>query len=85
MTNIHSFSFPEQWKCLTELMDKMPRSMDRSKTVKLAIEQMLEKVTKTPFLSLDNFATEITTPEKVNLTITRYFIFGFEEETESSL
>ena len=68
MTNSASFSFPDNWNCLTDLMDKMPRSMDKSKTVKLAIEQMLESVTKTPFLSLDSFATKVTTPE---LTMTR--------------
>ncbi len=63
MTNILSMSFPDGWTCLADLLEKMPRSMDRSKTVKLAIEQMLEKVTQTPFLSLDNFSTDKTIPD----------------------
>jgi hypothetical protein len=37
--------------------------MDASKTVKLAIEGLLEKVTKKPFVSLDSFSTTETIPE----------------------
>ena len=58
MSKVKSFSFPDEWKCLDNLLDKMPRAMDASKTVKVAIEQMLEKVTNKPFVSLDSFDTE---------------------------
>lgn len=37
--------------------------MDASKTVKLAVEGLLEKVTKKPFVSLDSFSEEVTIPE----------------------
>jgi len=58
MSKVKSFSFPDEWKCLDNLLDKMPRAMDASKTVKVAVEQMLEKVTNKPFISLDNFEKE---------------------------
>lgn len=63
MSKVKSFSFPDDWKCLDNLLEKMPRSMDASKTVKVAIEKMLESISKKPFISLDNFADEKVTPE----------------------
>ena len=63
MSKVKSFSFPDDWKCLDNLLEKMPRSMDASKTVKLAVEGLLEKVTKKPFVSLDSFSEEVTIPE----------------------
>ncbi len=63
MTKVKSYSVPDGWNCLAELLEILPRSMDASKTIKLAVENLLEKVQNKPFISLDNFETEITVPD----------------------
>ena len=69
MSKIITISYPNDWKCLDNLLDKMPRSMDRSKTIVVAIEQMLEKVTNKPFVSLDNFGTPDTITPDLHMDI----------------
>jgi hypothetical protein len=69
MSKVKSFSFPDDWKCLDNLLDKMPRAMDASKTVKVAVEQMLEKVTNKPYVSLDSFGTKDTVVPDLHMDV----------------
>jgi len=64
MTRISSFSMPDNWTGLSELLQHMPREMGTSKTIKYAIDLALEKVTSKPRVSLDNFGeANIVTPD----------------------
>lgn len=60
MSKIHSFSTTDDWKCLENLLNKMPR-ISASKIIKVAIEEKLERVIKNP-ISLDDFKEETTVP-----------------------
>lgn len=61
MSNIRTFSAPQEWKCLDNLLEKLPRTIDRSKAVRMAIEEKLQRVIKNP-ISLDDFRNEIPVP-----------------------
>jgi len=62
MSKIRTFSSPVDWNCLEQLLTKLPRTIDRSGAVRLSIEKFLESVTKTPYVSMDNFVSAITKP-----------------------
>jgi hypothetical protein len=64
MTRIKSFSIPDNWTGLSDLLATMPREMGTSKTIKYAVDLALEKVTSKPRVSLDNFGeANIVTPD----------------------
>lgn len=63
MSKIRTFSSDEGWNCLDRLLEKLPRSIDTSGAIRLSIEKFLETLEKKPFVSLDNFKTETTTPD----------------------
>ena len=61
MTKVLSFSFPDNWTCLDELLNKLPRSIKASHAVKLAIEEKNTRTQKN-IITLNDFQTEITIP-----------------------
>tara|TARA_R110002074_G_scaffold114374_2_gene244442 strand:+ start:172 stop:492 length:321 start_codon:yes stop_codon:yes gene_type:complete len=62
MSKIMSFSFPENWNCLDNVLEKLPRSFNRSTAARLAFENYEKSLTKTPYLSLDEFSENKVVP-----------------------
>ena len=57
-----SFSFPENWNCLGKLLEKLPRSVNQSTAVRLAVEDFYNKQDQKPYLSLDEFSENKVVP-----------------------
>jgi len=62
MSKIRSFSSPDDWKCLDNLLEKLPRAINPSGAIRLAVEEYAKKLDKTPYVSLDEFSTKSTIP-----------------------
>jgi|TARA_B110000285_G_scaffold66867_1_gene76768 hypothetical protein len=62
MSKIMSFSFPENWNCLDSVLEKLPRSVNQSGAVRLAVEDYQKKLDQTPYLSLDEFSENKVVP-----------------------
>ena len=62
MSKIRTFSSPNDWNCLDNLLEKLPRTIDVSGAVRLAIEDYAKKIETTPYVSLDEFAEKTTIP-----------------------
>lgn len=56
-----TFSHDDTWTCLDQLLEKLPRSINKSRAIVLSIEEMNKKVTRKSSTSLDDFAEDITT------------------------
>tara|TARA_R110002051_G_scaffold70342_1_gene126430 strand:+ start:3025 stop:3345 length:321 start_codon:yes stop_codon:yes gene_type:complete len=62
MSKVRSFSSPDDWKCLDNLLEKLPRAINPSGAIRLAVEEYAKKLDKTPYVSLDEFSTKSTVP-----------------------
>ncbi len=62
MSKIKSFSFPDDWNCLDNVLEKLPRNINPSGAIRLAVEEYAKKLEKTPYVSLDEFSEKTTTP-----------------------
>jgi len=59
MSKIRSFSSPNDWNNIEQLLEKLPRTIDLSSAVRMSVDKFLESVSKTPFVSMDNFVSPI--------------------------
>ena len=62
MSKIRSFSFPDDWKCLDNVLEKLPRTVNPSGAIRMAVEELQKKLSVTPYISLDEFSTKSTIP-----------------------
>jgi len=62
MAKINSFSFPNNWNCLDNVLEKLPRTINASGAVRLAVEEYAKKLEQTPYVSLDEFSAEKIIP-----------------------
>ena len=44
MSKIMSFSFPENWNCLDSVLEKLPRNINPSGAVRMAVEELQKKL-----------------------------------------
>lgn len=63
MSKVRTFSAPDDWKCLDNLLEKLPRSVDISGAVRMSVESFYKTVESKPTVTLDTFKTETTIPE----------------------
>jgi hypothetical protein len=62
MSKVRSFSSPDDWKCLDNLLEKLPRAINPSSAIRLAVEEYAKKLDKTPYVSLDEFSDDKIVP-----------------------
>jgi|TARA_B110000438_G_scaffold148064_1_gene142617 hypothetical protein len=62
MSKIRTFSSPNEWNCLDKLLEKLPRTIDASGAVRLAVEDYTKKLEQTPYVSLDEFSDHKVIP-----------------------
>jgi len=62
MSKVRSFSFPDDWNCLDNVLEKLPRNINPSGAVRMAVEELQKKLDATPYVSLDDFAAKSTVP-----------------------
>jgi hypothetical protein len=62
MSKIKSFSFPNNWNCLDSVLEKLPRTINGSGAVRLAVEEYAKKLEQTPYVSLDEFSDDKIIP-----------------------
>ena len=61
MAKLKNFSFPDGYTKIDELLEKLPRTFNKSSALRFAVEQQLERTKKNP-LSLDDFKEEVPIP-----------------------
>ena len=49
------FSHNDDWKCLGELLEKLPRTINKSKAIVMSVEALNKQITAKTNLSLDDF------------------------------
>ena len=62
MSKVRSFSFPDEWNCLDNVLEKLPRNINPSGAVRMAVEELQKKLDTTPYVSLYEFAAKSTVP-----------------------
>ena len=62
MSKSTAFSHDDDWKCLDELLTKLPRSISKSKAVVMAVEELNKIMARKSSLSLEDFTEENSIP-----------------------
>lgn len=63
MSKAITFSHPEGWNCLHDMMEKLPRAVSQSRAIVLAIEEKNKRMVVKSNLSLDEFKDDIIAPD----------------------
>ena len=62
MSKVRTFSTPDNWDCLDKVLEKLPRAIDTSGAIRMAVEGLREKLDTTPYVSLDEFSQQTVIP-----------------------